>query len=79
LTPPTARPTLAVSDRVRDLDVPARVVWGAADQFQKIAYGERLAWDLRADLDRIEGGKHFVPEDHPERIAEAIHAVVRAA
>lgn len=72
------RDTLAISDRVRDLDVPARVVWGAADQFQKIAYGQRLAWDLRADLDRIENGRHFVPEDHPDRIADAIHAVVRA-
>ncbi len=73
------RDTLAVSDGLRELDVPARVVWGAADQFQKLAYGERLAWDLRADLDRIEGGRHFVPEDHPDRIAAAIHAVVRQA
>lgn len=73
------RDTLAVSDRIRDLDVPARIVWGAADQFQRVAYGERLAWDLRADLDRIEGAKHFVPEDHPDRIADAIHAVARKA
>jgi pimeloyl-ACP methyl ester carboxylesterase len=73
------RDTLAFSDCVRGLDVPARVVWGAADQFQKVAYGQRLAWDLRCDLDRIDGGKHFVPEDHPDRIADAIHAVARAA
>ena len=72
------RDTLAIAGHVRDLDVPARVVWGAADRFQKIAYGERLAWDLEAELDRIEGGKHFVPEDHPDRIAAAVRGVVEA-
>jgi pimeloyl-ACP methyl ester carboxylesterase len=73
------RDTLAVADRVRDIDVPARVVWGASDRLQKVAYGERLAWDLDAELDRIEGGRHFVPEDHPDRIAAAVRAVVGAA
>ena len=27
-------------------EVPARLVWGAADRFQKIGYGSRLAHDL---------------------------------
>ncbi|MBW3577717.1 MAG: alpha/beta fold hydrolase [Actinobacteria bacterium] len=66
------RDTLAVQDQIRDLDVPARVVWGAADQFQKVRYGERFAWDLGVELHRIEGAKHFVPEDHPHVIAGAI-------
>lgn len=47
--------------------LPARVVWGAADQFQKLHYGERLARDLDAPLRRIDGGKHFTPEDHPHK------------
>ena len=72
-----ARDTLAVADRIRELDVPARIVWGAADPFQKVAYGQRFAWDLRAPLDRIEGGRHFTPEDHPDRIADAVRAVLR--
>jgi pimeloyl-ACP methyl ester carboxylesterase len=71
--------TLAVADRLGDLDVPARVVWGAADPFQKLPYGERLAWDLRTQLWRIEGGRHFTPEDRPERLAVAINEVVAAA
>jgi pimeloyl-ACP methyl ester carboxylesterase len=71
--------TLTVAERLRDLDVPARVVWGAADPFQKVPYGERLAWDLRTELWRIEGGRHFVPEDHPDRLAAAIHEVLEAA
>ncbi|MDP9347691.1 MAG: alpha/beta fold hydrolase [Gemmatimonadota bacterium] len=65
--------TLAVADRIPDLRVPARLVWGAADQFQKIGYGYRLAYELRAPIDRIEGGKHFVPEDHAGRVAAAIN------
>ncbi len=73
--------TLAVSDRLSQLDLPARLVWGAADAFQKIGYGYRLAHDLKAPLDRIEDGKHFVPEDHPEEVAESIrkllHQIVR--
>lgn len=65
--------TLAVADRIPDLSVPARIVWGAADQFQKIGYGYRLAYEFGAPLDRIEGGKHFVPEDHPEKISAAVN------
>jgi pimeloyl-ACP methyl ester carboxylesterase len=68
--------TLAVAGELPGLDVPARLVWGAADRFQKIGYGYRLAYDLGAELDRIESGKHFTPEDHPERVARAVRAVV---
>jgi pimeloyl-ACP methyl ester carboxylesterase len=71
--------TLAIADRLPSLDVPAQVVWGAADRFQKIRYGERLARDLRATLDRVDGARHFVPEDHPERVANAINAVAATA
>ena len=68
--------TLAVEDDLPGLDVPARLAWGAADQFQTIDYGERFARDLSAPLRRIEGGKHFTPEDHPDIIAEEISALV---
>jgi pimeloyl-ACP methyl ester carboxylesterase len=71
--------TLAVADRLRELRVPARVVWGAADPFQKLPYGERLAWDLRTELWPIQSGRHFVPEDHPEQVAAAINQVLDAA
>lgn len=71
--------TLAVADRLPALDLPARVVWGEADQFQKLRFGERLAADLRTELRRIPGGKHFTPEDHPEIVAEAINELLVAA
>jgi pimeloyl-ACP methyl ester carboxylesterase len=73
------RDTLRVVERLPELRVPARVVWGAADPFQRVEYGERLAWDLRAELVRLEGARHFVPEDHPEEIARELAALVEAA
>lgn len=57
--------TLAVQGALPGLQVPARVVWGTADQFQKLAYGERFARDLGTTVRRIEGGRHFTPEDSP--------------
>ncbi|MGB3635755.1 MAG: alpha/beta fold hydrolase [Rubrobacteraceae bacterium] len=69
--------TLAVANRIPELNVPARIVWGAADEFQKIGYGYRLAYELGAPLERIEGGKHFTPEDHPDRIAGAVNSLLQ--
>ena len=68
--------TLEISARIPKLDVPARLVWGAADQFLEIGYGYRLAYDLGAHIERIEGGKHFVPEDHPEEVAAAVNGLL---
>lgn len=65
--------TLSLEEELPKISVPARLVWGAADPFQKIGYGERLARDLGASLRWIEGGKHFTPEDHPKIIAEEIN------
>lgn len=68
--------TMAVADGLQRLDVPARIVWGTADKFQPIGYGYRLAYELGATLERVEGGKHFTPEDHPEPIARAVRSVL---
>lgn len=70
--------TLAVAGHLARLRVPARVVWGAADLFQKLRYGERLAADLAAPLVRLEAARHFVPEDHPEPVATAVAEVLAA-
>ncbi|HWC31941.1 MAG TPA: alpha/beta hydrolase [Actinomycetota bacterium] len=66
------RDTSAVAPGLPRVGVPARVVWGADDRFQKLRFGERLARDLGVAVDRIEGGKHFTREDHLDRIAAAI-------
>jgi pimeloyl-ACP methyl ester carboxylesterase len=72
------RDTLAVADRLGELRVPARVVWGMADRFQKAHNGERLARDLGTRPWALPGGKHFTPEDHPAVLAGAIGEVVSA-
>lgn len=68
--------TVAVANELASLDVPARVVWGTADEFQTVEYGELLARDLGVELRRIEGGRHFTPEDHPDVIAAAVIEVI---
>lgn len=70
------RDTEAVAPELSALGVPARVAWGTADQFQKIRYGEPLARNLSAPLRRIDGGRHFTPEDHPDVIAEEINTLL---
>jgi len=68
--------TLAIADQLPALGLPARVVWGEADQFQKVEYGRRLAADLGTTLQTIPGGKHFTPEDHPDAIAAAVNELL---
>lgn len=69
--------TEAVTELVAKLDVPAAIVWGAADRFQQMEpYGRRLAEDLDTPLDVIVGGLHFTPEDHPDRVAAAVNRVI---
>lgn len=71
--------TLAVQDSLPSLELPAALAWGEADRFQKIEYGERFARDLDTTLERIPGGKHFTPEDHPESVARAVNRAVTDA
>lgn len=71
--------TLAIADRLSDLNLPVRIVWGDADQFQTIEYAHRFVRDLNAPLRRIAGGKHFTPEDHPDVLAEEIMLLVENA
>ncbi len=71
--------TLRVQAALPDIDRPASVVWGAADRFQKLRYGTRLAADLGATMVVIPRGKHFVPEDHPDAVAHAVGRVLEAA
>lgn len=73
------RDTLDVADRLPTLSVPARIVWGVADQFQPPRWAERLARDLGTRPVAIRGGKHFVPEDHPDVVAAAIRDVAAEA
>lgn len=71
---------LSVSNRLGAFDGPALLVWGAADRFFKLGFAKRLR-DGFADarLVEIEGGRTFVPHDHPERLAREIAAFAGVA
>ncbi|MBW3651518.1 MAG: alpha/beta fold hydrolase [Actinobacteria bacterium] len=74
-----ATDTLAVAPYLGQVNVPARVLWGSADPFQRLRYGQRLARDLDAPLVTLEGARHFVPEDRPEAVAAAVEEVAAEA
>lgn len=66
----------AVSGRLGAFGGPALLVWGMADRFFKPAFAHRLRDAfIDARLVEIEGGRTFVPHDHPNRLAEEIAAV----
>jgi acyl-coenzyme A synthetase/AMP-(fatty) acid ligase/pimeloyl-ACP methyl ester carboxylesterase len=59
----------AVADGVRDLDVPALLVWGTSDPVFSQRYLEDLADRLpHADIQVYPRASHLVLEDHPEGV-----------
>jgi pimeloyl-ACP methyl ester carboxylesterase len=58
---------------VSHIEVPATVMLGGADRIVPPVAGESLAASLpRARLVRLDGARHFLPQEHPERVAEEI-------
>jgi pimeloyl-ACP methyl ester carboxylesterase len=58
---------------IEALALPALIVWGEQDQFQPLAYGERLAEAMEnARFEVISGSGHFLPEDSPTGLADRI-------
>lgn len=72
------RDTDEVGPALRELALPARVVWGERDPLGVCA-AARLARDLEAPLELIPGAGHFTPEEHPDAVARAIREVVAEA
>jgi 2-hydroxymuconate-semialdehyde hydrolase len=68
-----SRHTEEIAPRLRELRVPAAVVWGREDPFQKAHWGERLAADIPgAELTLVDDASHFAPADAPEPVAGAL-------
>jgi pimeloyl-ACP methyl ester carboxylesterase len=64
-------------ERLGTLRLPATVMTGSDDPFIPRAIAERLAATIPgATLDVVEGARHFVPEDSPERVAAALRALL---
>lgn len=70
--------TERLADRLDQLTMLVRILWGAEDRWQPTTYAERLASDIPdAELVIIPEAGHFVIEDAPERVTEEILDVLR--
>lgn len=62
---------------LRDVTVPTALIWGERDPFFPLATAERLRRAIpgaRDPVHVVRGAGHFVPEDRPEEVADAIAA-----
>lgn len=67
-------------DTLRSVDVPTTVVWGDRDPFFSLAQGRATA-DLipGGELVVLEGAGHFLPEQRPDEVVDAIRRLVLRA
>ncbi|MFL6089826.1 MAG: alpha/beta fold hydrolase [Aeromicrobium sp.] len=74
-----SKDTMAAAAKLPDLDIPALLVWGTADNLFPLSDAKRLERTL-ADVTLVEvpGAKAFVPLDRPDEVADAIAAFVSA-
>jgi len=69
------RITEEVAPRLAEIGVPAHVVWGRKDPFQKVRWAARLRDAIPgATLTVLDGG-HFLPWDAPAEVAREIRAL----
>ena len=67
----------ALGERLGGLTMPAAVVWGAQDPFLPVTLARRLAEAIPgAALEIVPGVRHFVPEDAPRPVADALTALL---
>jgi pimeloyl-ACP methyl ester carboxylesterase len=70
-----ARITAEIAPRLGEVAVPAHVVWGRRDPFQKVRWAARLRDAIPgATLSVLDGG-HFLPWDRPAEVAAEIRAL----
>jgi 2-hydroxymuconate-semialdehyde hydrolase len=71
--------TERVAPRLGEIAVPAHVVWGGADRFQRPEYAARLRDAIPgATLELLDAG-HFVPWERPVEVAREVRALVSRA
>jgi 2-hydroxymuconate-semialdehyde hydrolase len=69
------RITAEIAPRLGQIAVPAHIVWGKDDPFQKVRWASRLRDAIPgATLTVLDGG-HFLPWDRPSEVAAEIRAL----
>ncbi|MCM2321833.1 MAG: alpha/beta hydrolase [Oligoflexia bacterium] len=72
--------TMALASRLAALELPALVLWGERDRFQKVEYGRRLAWDLpHSRFVGIPDARHFVMLDRPDAVIAELEKFLTSA
>ena len=73
-----AEETMALAPRLKGIDVPTAVIWGAGDPFMPLAIGKKLQKAIPgATLDVLNDVMHYPPETAPESCAEILTAWLR--
>jgi pimeloyl-ACP methyl ester carboxylesterase len=63
----------AMAPLLRSIETPTTIVFGTRDRTSPPSHAQALASELpNADLMRVEGAGHLLPQQHPELVAEAI-------
>jgi pimeloyl-ACP methyl ester carboxylesterase len=74
----SSRQTIEAAERLRGFESPTLIAWAPEDRFFKLRFAERLTAEIpNARLVTIEDSLTFMPEDQPERLAEAIAGFIR--
>ncbi|HYD53243.1 MAG TPA: alpha/beta fold hydrolase [Gemmatimonadaceae bacterium] len=70
--------TQAIAPRLKDVVAPVAIVWGQHDPFLPTALAERLQAAIpSATLDVIPNARHFTPEECPNRVGDAVAALLK--
>jgi pimeloyl-ACP methyl ester carboxylesterase len=69
--------TVDIGARLGSVPAPTAIIHGAHDPFRPVSGARRLQQAIRgATLEILESGRHFLPEESPERLAELIATLI---
>jgi pimeloyl-ACP methyl ester carboxylesterase len=70
--------TAGLAPRLKDVAQPTAIVWGEHDPFLPVSLGRRLRDAIPGStLDVVPNARHFTPEEAPNRVGDALTALLR--
>lgn len=74
------RHTLAAAERLRNSQLPIRLLWAPGDKYFPLSYAERLRDETtNTEIVTIPDAKTFVPLDQPQRVADELATFIETA
>jgi pimeloyl-ACP methyl ester carboxylesterase len=70
-----SRITEEVAPRLRELRMPAHVVWGRDDPFQNVRWAERVRDAIPGATLAVLDGGHFLPWERPGEVAREVRSL----